>query len=73
MFPALPTFNVFFFVCCLRVNSRGLTSAADVIACWLMYELGGLLLGCFFVRFISVLSLGVAKADLELNDLWSDL
>ena len=55
------------------MNSRGLTSVADVIAYWLMYELGGLLLGCFFIRFISVLSLGVAKADLELNVLWSDL
>ena len=51
----------------------GLTSAADVIAYWLMYELGGLPLRCFFVKSISVFSLGVAKVDLELNDLWSDL
>ena len=60
-------------MCYLRVNSCGLTSAVDVIACWLMYELVGLLLGCFFVKFISVFSFGVAKSDLELNDLWSDL
>ena len=57
----------------LRVNSWGLTSAADVIAYWLMYELRGLLFGCFFLNLISVFPLEHVKADLELNDLWSDL